>query len=254
MARTSGMFLILVSMISGPLFSLQRSISHLRNSFLVLAVCACFSLRTVIGPLIRGTWSYSIFTELFVWVIFYFFLCYLRSQFSIDFIASIKRIKSSVLLFVTSFTWLNVFLYYTFPRVLISPGRRLTGIFAHPNFAGLAFSIFTIILLFNILYNCRFNVYKIFSFYFLFDISSFVFIFYLMFLTGSRTALLSFLFAAIFIPYKPKSTSVFLLSLSFVLLLYLLVFDPSLSVLIQLPFLIDLFLLLIHEVMLGHHC
>ena len=229
LARSFGISLILVSMISGPLFSIRRSISHLNNSFLIFAVCVCFSLRTIIGPLIRGTWSYSMFLELFVWVIFYFFLCYLRHQFSIDFIASIKCIKSSLLAFVIFFTWLNVFLYFTFPQVLISPGRRLSGIFAHPNFAGLAFSIFTIIILFSLIYNCRFNAYKVFSFHFLFDFSSLIFSFYFMFLTGSRTALLSFLIALMFIPYKPKGTFSILLILSFLLLFYFLLFDPSLS-------------------------
>ena len=231
LARSFGIFLILVSMISGPLFSIRRSISHLNNSFLIFAVCVCFSFRTIIGPLIRGTWSYSMFTEVFVWVVFYFFLCYLRHQFSFDFINSIKRIKSSLLVFVISFTWLNVFLYFTFTRVLISPGRRLSGIFAHPNFAGLAFSIFTIILLFSLLYNCRFSAYKFFSFHFLFDFSSFIFSFYFMFLTGSRNALLSFLIASIFIPFKPKWTSSILLILSFLLLSYFLLFDSSLLLL-----------------------
>lgn len=218
LSRNLGIGLLVVSLLSGPFLAFQKNISFLNNSRLLFFVCSLFSLRTLVGPILRDSWSSSDFVDIFVWLSLYLFLSFLRFCFKLDFLQSITVIKEAFLRFISFFLYINLLLYITIPPVLVVEGRRFFGIFAHPNFAGVSYALFSVMILQDLFFKLRFDTYKVISFKFLFSlIPAFLSLFFI-FLTGSRTAFISFILALIFLNYKPKRF--FFVALSFISLYF----------------------------------
>ena len=77
LSRNLGILLLVVSLLSGPFLALQKNISFLNNSRLLFLVCSLFAFRTLIGPLLRDSWSLADFVDVTVWFSIYFFLCWI---------------------------------------------------------------------------------------------------------------------------------------------------------------------------------
>ncbi len=223
LSRNLGILLLVVSLLSGPFLALQKNISFLNNSRLLFLVCSLLAFRTLIGPLLRDSWSSADFVDVTVWLSIYFFLSFLRFCFKQDFLQSIIFIKKAILQFISLFLYTTFFLYILAPQVLVVEGRRFFGIFAHPNFAGVTYALFSVIILQELLYKLRFSSFKIVSFRSFLYLIPASFSLYFIFLTGSRTSFVSLVIALFFLNFKPKR----LLFLVFLILVFYFLFFGS---------------------------